>query len=112
MWSIEEREAKFAGSPFVQYAKKEGFGLWAISSSYSILKSIVGSEKNYYELAESYARELSQHTETLYLILRKGMEESEKNHNSILYAIINLTKPNTPDSPARFLIEVSDDSSE
>lgn len=63
-------------------------------------------------LAESYARELSQHTETLYLILRKGMEESEKNHNSILYAIIDLTKPNTPDSPARFLIEVSDDSSE
>ena len=114
MWRIVEREAQFADSPFAQYAKSEGFGLWAVSSSYSILKAIVRSEKNYFELAEEYARTLPQFAELLYKILRRGMEEDEKNHNAILYAIMNVsTESVTPDSPCRFVIEIdSDESSE
>ncbi len=53
MFYVNEREAKFANSPFAQYAKSEGFGLWAVSSSYFILKAIVNSEHNYFELAEN-----------------------------------------------------------
>ena len=111
MFNTYDREAKFADSPFAPYAKSEGFGLWAVSSSYFILKAIVNSEHNYFELAENYACVNSQYAERLYRILRRGMETSEKKHGEILDAIVNVSAQS--ETLPRLVIEISsDDSSE
>jgi hypothetical protein len=114
-WSVLDREKPFKDSPFAQLAKEEGFSLWAVCSSYSILKSMIHVEENYFYTAEELAKRKPEHTETLYKILRKGMHEEAKNHTSILYAIENLRDvavisklDSLPGSPySDFVIEVS-----
>lgn len=85
------REEEFKDSPFTDLAKKEGFGIWAIHSSYFILRALTQIEENYFEVAEDLARSFPDSVEPLYKILREGMYEEAKNHMNILYAITNVT---------------------
>ena len=86
-----EREKSFLNSPFALFAKEEGFGLWAVNSSYFLLQSMLHMEENYYDMANSLAITSPEHAEPLYKILRAGMHENTKNHVNILYAITNVT---------------------
>jgi hypothetical protein len=112
---IADRDERFPGSPFLQCAKKEGFGLWAIYNSYYILQAMARIDENYFEMATVLAKEFPQSVEPLYKILREGMHEDAKNHVNILYAITNVTaqvtarpEKNLASSPySDFLIEVS-----